>query len=149
MNYKHSCVIDVTGFYVTLVLVLLAEERDGKTKEKIQHYTLKEGESLLDVPTPSEYVKPRWNGAEWEEAATPEEIEAWESEHQPQPTPAQQISGLKQKLTLTDYQVIKCSECQLAGQPLPYDVAVLHAQRQELRDQINTLESALYRTLAK
>lgn len=56
------------------------------------------------------------------------------------PTFTQQITTLKQQLKATDYQIIKCSECQLVGQPMPYDVAVLHAERQALRDQINVLE---------
>lgn len=142
MKYKHSFVIDEAGFYVTLVLILLEQNEDGDTKAKIQYYTLKNGESLLDEPIPSGHIKPRWNGAEWEEAATPEEIEKWELEHQLLPAPAQQISDLKQRLTATDYQIIKCSECQLAGQSMPYDVAALHSERQALRDQINELEAS-------
>lgn len=54
---------------------------------------------------------------------------------------AEQIAELKQELASTDYQIIKCSECQLLGQPMPYDVAELHAQRQAIRDEINALES--------
>lgn len=55
-------------------------------------------------------------------------------------TPAQQIQNLKEQLASTDYRVLKCSECQLLGQAMPYDVAELFAQRQALRDQINRLE---------
>lgn len=50
------------------------------------------------------------------------------------------IRALKAQLSQTDYQVIKCSECQLLGLKMPYDVAALHAQRQALRDRINQLE---------
>lgn len=57
------------------------------------------------------------------------------------PTTVQQIADLKQQLEATDYQIIKCSECQLAGQPIPYDVETLHTERQALRDQINKLEA--------
>ena len=53
---------------------------------------------------------------------------------------AERIRELKAKLSATDYKVIKCSECQLLGQELPYDVAALHAERQAIRDQINQLE---------
>lgn len=53
---------------------------------------------------------------------------------------AQQIKELKSKLSATDYKVIKCSECQLLGEPMPYDVTALHAERQVIRDQINQLE---------
>ena len=50
------------------------------------------------------------------------------------------VDRLKAELAATDYQIIKCSECQLLGQPMPYDVAELHAQRQAIRDEINALE---------
>lgn len=53
---------------------------------------------------------------------------------------AEQIRELKTQLSSTDYKVIKCSECQLLGQEMPYDVAALHAERQAIRDQINALE---------
>ena len=58
----------------------------------------------------------------------------------PVKTVQQQISELKAKLSATDYKVIKCSECQLLGMEMPYDVAELHNQRQMIRDQINALE---------
>lgn len=52
----------------------------------------------------------------------------------------EQIAELKKQLSATDYKVIKCAECQLIGQGMPYDVAELHAERQTIRDQINALE---------
>lgn len=58
----------------------------------------------------------------------------------PVKTNAQQIAERKAQLSATDYKVIKCSECQMLGKEMPYDVAVLHAQRQALRDAINKLE---------
>lgn len=51
------------------------------------------------------------------------------------------IAELKEQLTSTDYKVIKCAECQLLGEEMPYDVAELHAERQTIRDQINLLEN--------
>lgn len=53
----------------------------------------------------------------------------------------QRIAELKEELNSTDYKIIKCSECSLAGIELPYDIAELHAQRQALRDEINKLEA--------
>lgn len=50
-----------------------------------------------------------------------------------------EIERLKQELNATDYKIIKCSECSLAGEPLPYDIAELHAARQAIRDRINEL----------
>lgn len=55
-------------------------------------------------------------------------------------TPAEQIAELKKQLSATDYKVIKCSECQLLGEEMPYDVVALHAERQAIRDEINILE---------
>jgi hypothetical protein len=55
----------------------------------------------------------------------------------------EQIKTLKAQLQETDYKIIKCSEYQLAGQPLPYDIQELHAERQATRDRINTLETQL------
>lgn len=71
----------------------------------------------------------------------------WEYKEQPKPTPPTpeeekqaRIYELKQQLNATDYKIIKCSECSLAGLDLPYDVAALHAERQAIRDEINELE---------
>lgn len=62
---------------------------------------------------------------------------------EPVPTPQEMISNLKEQLSSTDYQIIKCSEAQLAGEELPYDIKELHSTRQALRDQINELEASL------
>lgn len=51
-----------------------------------------------------------------------------------------EIEQLKAQLTSTDYKVVKCSEAQMAGKELPYDIVALHAERQALRDRINELE---------
>jgi hypothetical protein len=63
---------------------------------------------------------------------------------EPEPTEREQmqerIVRLKQALTDSDYKVIKCAEAQMAGVELPYNIAELHAERQELRDMINELE---------
>lgn len=52
----------------------------------------------------------------------------------------QRIAELKAQLNSTDYKIVKCSECSLAGVELPYDIAELHAERQAIRDEINELE---------
>ena len=74
------------------------------------------------------------------------EADEWQYKKQPTPpapTPEEEkqlrIFELKQQLSATDYKIIKCSECSLAGEPLPYDIAELHAQRQAIRDEINAL----------
>lgn len=57
-----------------------------------------------------------------------------------EPSTKEQIMALKAELSATDYKVIKCSEAQLAGEELPYDIVAIHAERQALRDKINELE---------
>ncbi len=52
----------------------------------------------------------------------------------------QRIYQLKAELAKTDYMVIKCYEYSLAGMDPPYDIAMLHADRQAVRDDINALE---------
>ena len=51
-----------------------------------------------------------------------------------------EISELKAKLDASDYKVIKCFECSMVGEEMPYDVQELHAERQVIRDEINMLE---------
>lgn len=51
-----------------------------------------------------------------------------------------EIETLKKELAATDYQIIKCSECSLAGEEMPYDIGALHTERQATRDEINDLE---------
>lgn len=58
-----------------------------------------------------------------------------------------QIEKAKQDLAATDYKVMKCYEASLVGDSLPYDIEQLHASRQALRDQINTLENTINENL--
>lgn len=110
MNYKHCCVVSADGAYKTFVLVLLEEGEDAKTVEIIQHYKLAEGEQLIDtkplVMRPyagaAGFIKPRWDSIGWTEAATDEEIAAWEEENlapeasEPPPEPS---GDLKDRVT--------------------------------------------------
>ena len=51
------------------------------------------------------------------------------------------IWELKDQLAQGDYKIIKCAEAQLTGEPMPYDVATLVAERNAMREEINTLEA--------
>ena len=51
------------------------------------------------------------------------------------------IESLKSELQESDYKVIKCAEALTIGAEMPYDVEILHKERQALRDKINELES--------
>jgi len=55
-------------------------------------------------------------------------------------TADEEILKLQEELNNTDYKIIKCSEYQLAGLEIPYNIAELHANRQRLRDKINELQ---------
>ena len=46
-------------------------------------------------------------------------------------------------LTNTDYQIIKCFECSMLGEEIPYDINELHNSRQAIRDKINELEKII------
>lgn len=50
------------------------------------------------------------------------------------------IWELKDQLAQGDYKIIKCAEAQLTGEPMPYNVAELVAERNAMRDEINELE---------
>lgn len=104
MNYKHSCVVDANGVYQTFVLVLLGQDGDGAQTETVQGYTLAEGEQLIDTALPamrqhagtSGFITPKWDEdtEAWIEAATAEQIAAWEAEH-PDPVPLEDRRAAK------------------------------------------------------
>lgn len=54
-----------------------------------------------------------------------------------------EIKTLKASISGTDYKVIKCYEASLIGEELPYDIAALHNERQEIRNRINELQQKL------
>lgn len=110
-DYKYCSVIDSQNRYKTLVLVFNALDETGETQEKIQYYTLSEGERLVDTPPPmmrpyagaDGFVRPSWDGSEWRESAASEEIAAWEAGH-PAPPPAppsknERITALETQMT--------------------------------------------------
>ena len=104
MTYKHYCIIDAQNRYKTLVLVINEPDETGEIQERVQYYTLLEGERLIDAAPPAirpyagadGFIKPVWEGSEWMESAANEEIAAWEAEHPapPSPTPSREQQGL-------------------------------------------------------
>ena len=111
MDYKHSCVIDAQNLYKTFVLVLFIENEEHQQEEQVQYYELLEGESLVDTAPPVMrpyagavgLITPRWDTdtAAWVEAATEEDIAAWEAEHPApeQPEPPELSGDLEQRVT--------------------------------------------------
>ena len=66
----------------------------------------------------------------------------------------QEIINLEARLSsntsdIGDYRIIKCYEAALAQKEAPYDVAALIAERQKVRDSINTLEAEIAAIEAK
>ena len=57
-----------------------------------------------------------------------------------EPTIEERTRPFKDTLAGEDYKVIKCMEAYLRGLPLPYDIDVLGAARDAVRDQINKIE---------
>lgn len=53
----------------------------------------------------------------------------------------ERIERLKEELSATDYRVIKSYEYALVGEHPPYDVQLLHQEREALRRRINDLEN--------
>lgn len=114
-DYKYCSVIDSQNRYKTLVLVFNVLDETGETQEKIQYYTLSEGEHLVDAPPPmmrlyagaDGFIKPAWDGSEWRESATNEEITEWEAEY-PAPTPAPPSESerlMSLEMQMTDAQI--------------------------------------------
>lgn len=82
-------------------------------------------------------TKEQLQAAGWREIVPPtptaEEIARQEREAR--------IWELKDQLAQGDYKIIKCAEAQLMGEPLPYDIEALVAERNQWRKEINELEA--------
>lgn len=50
------------------------------------------------------------------------------------------VNSAKDMLNNTDYKVIKCMEAFLCGEDLPYDINLLHKERESQRQKINEYE---------
>ena len=90
---RHCSVIDAKGEFVTFVLVQTHDQTNerGETEsvQEIKSYSLKDGEQLVDARPPVMrqhagsvgYIAPVWDGSQWAETATADEIAAWEQAH--------------------------------------------------------------------
>lgn len=87
MAYKYCCVVDTQGYYDNNFVLVTSEVGDF-SDALIQSYVLQDGERLIDANSPAgAFARPRWNGSEWIEGGTAEEIAAWEAA-KPVPEPA-------------------------------------------------------------
>ncbi len=100
---RYCCVVSEAGEYLTLVLVQkIADPSTGEKTDQIQNCKLKDGERLVEAAPPTMrpyagaagYIYPRWDDDTdaWIEAATAEQIDAWEAEH---PAPAVDLDTLR------------------------------------------------------
>lgn len=56
---------------------------------------------------------------------------------------AQEMMCLEWALKASDYKIIKSYECELIGEPAPYDIQAVHTERQAQRDRINEIQKML------
>ena len=147
MTYKHYCVIDAQNRYKTLVLVINEPDETGELQEKVQYYTLLEGERLIDAAPPvmrpyigaDGFIKPAWNGSAWIESATSEEITEWETEHPtPPPTPpaeSERIASLETQMTDAQMALVEAYE---AADEQATVIMLAQAEAYETADRQNT-----------
>ncbi len=65
-------------------------------------------ELCITTPMTIGYVKPKWNGVEWIEGATQQEIYEWNLEHQSKPQEPSELELLKEQvINLQAYEVEK------------------------------------------
>lgn len=99
-----------------------------------RHYKLSDDGSVYVAPEPIPEQEPY--------IPTPEEIAQQERQNEIQSL-VSQITNLKEQLSSSDYKIIKSYEYSLANKEIEYDMESLHDERQEIRNQINTLEEEL------
>lgn len=90
----------------------------------------------------SVYVKPAPEQESPEPTPTEEEL-AEQKRQEDIAERMNQIASLKQMIEGSDYKIIKAYEYSLVGKECEYDISVLHEERQNLRDEINSLETEL------
>ena len=108
---------------------------DGHS-EKIAEYK-KNGYGEF-VPGKQPEVEPGFVAADSFKTKKGKVVQSWEVKRDPTYT-KKQIDELKTQLAATDYKVIKCMEATLIGEQLPYDLTVVHTQRQAIRDRLQLL----------
>lgn len=119
----------------TVVVEDLDEDGNKIGEHSETHYVPMFDEDTVDEAI-AEYadadIETAYNGDKYVKGYAPEKPEDIAKQ--------ERVAELKAELDSTDYKIIKCSECSLAGEELPYDIAELHAERQAIRDEINELE---------
>lgn len=94
------------------------------------------------VPSEQPQVEPGFIAVDSFEIKDGKVVQSWVVKTDPTSI-QRQIDELKEQLSSSDYMITKCMEASLMGETLPYDIDAIHAQRQEIRDEINRLEALL------
>ena len=99
--------------------------------------------TLIEPPEAKDGFDIVWSGDAWEykEQEKPKEEEPYVPTEKEKMQ--REIWELKEKLSETDYKILKCSEASLLGQELPYDLDAVVSERDGWRAQINELEEKL------
>lgn len=145
MEYKYACVVE-NSIYKTFVVLLKQCKTENEIEWKIQNYNLSEREQLVDTNPPTMrphagaagLVSPKWDAdtSAWIEAATGEEIAAWEMEH-PDPN-AKTMEELKAE---KEYELsAACNGAIEAGLDIPLPSGRTEHFNYSERDQINIKE---------
>ena len=97
--------------------------------------------TLIEPPEAKDGFDIVWSGDAWEYKEQEKEPEPYVPTEKEKTQ--QKIWDLKEKLSETDYKILKCSEASLQGKEMPYDLDVVVAERDGWRAQINELEEKL------
>ncbi|NDV63778.1 hypothetical protein D0T60_00695 [Bacteroides sp. 224] len=94
------------------------------------------------IPSEQPQVEPGFVAVDSFEIKDGKVVQSWMVKANPDSIQSQ-IDELKKQLSSSDYMITKCMEASLMGETLPYDIDAIHAERQEIRDEINRLEALL------
>lgn len=113
-------------------MVLYTKIIDGKAVIKSRNQIVVKKDGM-------QYISPR------EEIILEDGWEVYEptQEAESEEKPEHRAEQARADLADSDYKVIKCMEAYLCGEPLPYDIAELHKERDAQRLTINEFEEGL------
>lgn len=146
LKFPNNIIVDTSGFRLYLdeqgEYDIGGEEYSGfRTVYRNDDETAKYNGYQLSNDG-SVYVKPAPEQEPPEPTPTEEEL-AEQKRQEDIAERMNQIASLKQMIEGSDYKIIKAYEYSLVEKECEYDISVLHEERQNLRDEINSLETEL------
>ena len=75
---KYAIATDAQGYKLDLVIIETITDEFGALTDVPMHWSLHPDQQLisLNISTALSMLKPRWTGSNWEETASPEEVDA-------------------------------------------------------------------------